>query len=144
MISLQSVSGRILIGKIIGLIVGLLCLALLPGIGFPVFSVFGLGTLVMFMLMGTMIGFIGQFDRHPLFDFRMPWYFRGAMVGAAFMLMFILLSYGPLMVVMQSSLVSWTGLSSPFWALIDGVVIGMIMAYTETKIAGEGKDLPLK
>ena len=144
MVSLRSVAGRVAIGKMIGLIVGLVCLAFLPGFGFPTLSFFGLGTLIMFVLMGTLIGFVGQFDRHPALDFAMPWWFRGSAVGFAFMLMFVLLSYGSLEFIMQSSLIAWTGLQSPFWALIDGVIIGMLMAYCETRFAGEGSTLPLR
>ena len=143
MVSLRSVSGRIMIGKIIGLIIGFICLAVLPGFGFPIFSYFGMGTLLMFMLMGTMIGFVGQFDRHPVLDFKMSWCVRGLLVGVAFTLMYVLLAYPAIAFILQSSLLSWMGLSSPFWALIDGAVIGMVMAYAETRLCGEGKNLPL-
>jgi hypothetical protein len=44
---------------------------------------------------------------------------------------------------MQSGLVSWMGLESPFWALIDGIILGVIMGGIETKLAGEGPNLPL-
>ena len=141
---LQSVAGRIVIGKLIGLFIGLFCLAVLPGFGFPVLSYFGLGTTLMFMLMGVMIGFMGQFDRHPALDFRMPWYVRGPMVGGAFMLMYVLLAYPAIAFILQSSFVSWMGLSSPFWALLDGLFIGALMAYAETRICGDGPNLPLK
>ncbi len=144
MIKKQSVTGRIVVGKLIGLVIGIFCLAVLPTFGFPVVSYFGLGTIIMFMMMGVMIGFVGQYDQHPLFDFKMSWPLRGAAVGFGFMLMYVLLSYNDISVVMQSSVVSWMGLESPFWALLDGVVIGMIMGYVETKFAGEGEDLPLK
>ena len=144
MFQLHSVTGRILIGKIIGIVLGIAVMLVLPSFNIPILSMFGLGTLLMFALMGSLIGFCGQFDRHPAIDFAMPWWVRGGLVGAAFMLMYILFTYDTLEVVMQSSLVSWTGLSSPFWALIDGVFIGGIMGFIETKVAGEGPDLPLK
>jgi predicted membrane chloride channel (bestrophin family) len=104
----------------------------------------GLGALIMFMLMGAMIAFVGQFDRHPLFDFKMKWWMIGSVLGAVFMLMFILLTYSEVETMMQSSLISWTGLTSPFWALIDGVIIGLIMSFAEIKIAGKGAQLPLQ
>lgn len=144
MVNRQSVTGRIIIGKLIGLFVGIFCLAVLPTFGFPVASMFALGTVIMFTMMGVLIGFVGQYDRHPLFNFTMPWWLRGGAVGFIFMLMYVLLSYDNINVVMQSSLVSWTGLASPFWTLIDGVVIGMFMGYVETTFAGEGRDLPLQ
>lgn len=143
MFKLQSVTGRVAVGKAIGLVVGLIVMFVLPLFGYPGFGFTGFGILIMFILMGAMIGFIGQFDRHPMLDFKMSWWMRGAMVGLSFMLMFVLLSYDSLEIVMKSSLISWTGLVSPFWALIDGAIAGLIMGYVETKMCGEGKDLPL-
>jgi hypothetical protein len=98
----------------------------------------------MCFLMGAMIGLIGVFDRHPVFKFKMHWWLRGPALGVLFMLMYVLLSYNNLQFVMQSPLVSWTGLASPFWALLDGIWIGALMGWIETSIAGEGSDLPME
>jgi len=144
MISTHSVAGRILVGVLIGLIVGMVYMLMLPALGFEVFSMFGLGTLLMFFFMGAMTALMGQFDRHPLFDFKMSWWARGAAIGGAFMLMYVLLSYESLEIVLQSEVVSWMGLTSPFWAILDGIVIGLIMSWAETKIAGEGPKLQLR
>ncbi len=141
---LKSISGRIFLGKVIGLIIGLIVIIILPSYGFPLISEFGVGALIMFVLMGATIGFAGIFNRHPVLDFKMHWWFRGPAVGFVFYLMFVLLSYENINILMQSDLVSWTGLVSPYWALLDGIVIGAIMGFVETKFAGEGSDLPLK
>lgn len=143
MFKLHSVAGRVVVGKLIGLLLGFIVMLLMPTFGFPGFSMIGFGILLMFILMGAMIGFIGQFDRHPMLNFRMPWWVAGPMVGAVFMLMFVLLSHDSLQLVMQSTLISWTGLVSPFWAIIDGLIVGGIMGLAEAKLAGEGPNLPL-
>jgi hypothetical protein len=116
----------------------------LPMFNIPMLSMFGLGTLLMFVLMGAMTGFMGIFDRHPMLDFKMPWWIRGTLIGGFFMLMYVLFTYETLELVMQSSLVSWMGLTSPFWALLDGIFIGGLMGLLETKWAGEGENLPVK
>ena len=85
----------------------------------------------------------GIFDHHPVFNFKMPWWFRGPIAGASFMLMYVLFTYDTLIVIIQSPLFAWMGLTSPFWAIIDGIIIGGIMGFVETKIAGEGKNLPI-
>jgi len=144
MFTKQSVAGRVVIGMTIGFIVGIMFILLLPTVGFDLWDMIGMGALIMFVLMGAMIAFVGQFDRHPLFDFKMKWWMIGSAFGALFMLMFILLTYTEVETMMQSSLISWTGLTSPFWALIDGVIIGLIMSFAETKIAGKGAQLPLQ
>lgn len=143
MFNIHSISGRIFIGKIIGLIIGIIAMLLLPLANIDAFSLFGLGTLLMFVLMGATTGFMGIFDRHPALSFKMPWWLRGGLVGLFFTLMYVLLSYDSINIVMQSNLVSWMGLTSPFWALLDGIVAGMLMGYVETRFAGEGKDLPI-
>lgn len=143
MFKLHSVTGRVFIGKLAGLFLGFIVMLLMPTFGFPGFSFIGLGILIMFVLMGAMIGFIGQFDRHPMIGFRMPWWFSGPMVGLVFMLMFVLLSYDSLELVMSSTLISWTGLVSPFWALLDGIFVGGLIALLEKTLAGEGPNLPL-
>lgn len=140
---MHSVTGRVAIGKIIGLVVGLIVMLALPAFDMPIFSMFGLGTLLMFVFMGVVTGFIGLYDRHPIFSFKMPWWLSGGIVGFMFMLMYILLTYEVFEVIMSSAYVSWMGLESPFWALLDGVTIGMLMGFCETKFAGKGKNLPL-
>lgn len=143
MFKLHSISGRIVIGKTIGLVVGIITILLLPLFNISMLSMFGLGTLLMFVIMGAVTGVMGIFDRHPVFDFKMQWWFRGPLIGATFMLMYILLTYDTMELMMQSSLVTWTGLTSPFWAILDGMFLGGIMGFIETKLAGEGKDLPV-
>lgn len=144
MFKMKSLTGRLFIGVLIGLVVGIIFIVSLPMFGFPLFSAFGIGSLLFFVLMGLFLGFVGIFDRHPVLGFKMSWKIRGVVAGLLFMMTYILLSYETLESIMQSTAVSWLGLESPFWALIDGVVIGLIMAYCETKFAGEGSDLPLK
>jgi hypothetical protein len=143
MFKLHSISGRIAIGKFIGLVVGVAVMLLLPSFDMSIYSMFGLGTLVMFILMGVVTGFMGILDRHPMLEFKMPWWIRGTLVGASFMLMYVLFTYDTLDIIMQSSLVSWTGLTSPFWAILDGIFIGGVMGFIETKFAGEGPKLPV-
>jgi len=143
MIKLHSITGRIIIGKSIGFIVGIAVMLFLPMFNMPILSMFGFGTLLMFVFMGALTGFIGIIDRHPLLQFKMPWWVGGPLVGGAFILMFVLLTYDTLAPLMQSSLISWTGLKSPFFAILDGMFIGGLMAFVETKLAGEGKNLPV-
>ncbi len=144
MFKIHSITGRMFIGISIGAVVGVLTILFSPMFGFPVLSMFGFGTLLTFMLMGLTLGTMGMFDYHPVFGFKMRWWIRGAVAGFLFTLMYILLGYESLQILIQSNLVSWTGLTSPFWALIDGVMIGLFMGWMETKFAGEGSSLPLK
>ena len=144
MIKRHSVAGRIFIGLLVSAVLSVLITITLPAFGYPAFGTFALGTMMMFALMSIMIAFVGHFDRHPLFKFKMHWYLRGPVIGMIFTLMYVLLSYNQIDLLMQSSLVAWMGLYSPFWILIDGAFIGAIMGYLETTFAGEGSELPLQ
>ena len=144
MISLHSISGRVGVGLLASSVLAILVAIILPSFGYASFGTFALGTMLMFALMSAMIAFVGHFDRHPLFKFKMHWYIRGPFIGFIFTLMYVLLSYNQIDFLMQSSLVSWMGFESPFWVLFDGMCIGAIMGYLETTLAGEGSDLPLK
>ncbi len=143
MFKIHSITGRIFIGVIIGLVVGIISIAFLPLFGFSLFSMFGFGTLITFVMMGFTLGLVGIFDYHPIFKFKMQWWIRGAVIGLIFTLMYILLSYSSIELILESNILSWMGLSSPFWVLFDGVIIGLFMGWAETKFAGEGSALPL-
>lgn len=137
----KSVFKRIVVGKLIGLVVGGISFAMLPLYGLAGETMFGLGMWLAFILMGGTIGLLGIMTQHPIFDFRLRFWMRGAVVGFSFMLMVILLGYEQIQAIMSSPLVSWVGLKSPFWALIDGTLIGIFMGWVATKVAGEG-DIP--
>ena len=144
MFDMQSITGRIAVGKLVGLVTGVVVMVMLPSFGYPFNSMLGWGTMLMFILMGAMIGMMGMYTEHPVFGFKMKWWLRGPLVGMSFMLMFILLAHDEIAIILQSSLLSWMNLESPFWALIDGLFIGGIIGYLSTRISGEGPDLPIK
>lgn len=78
MFHLHSIAGRVAIGSSIGIVVGLIVMLVSPSLfNTPVLSMFGIGTLMMFMLMGVCIGLFGMFDRHPVFNFKLNWWTRG-------------------------------------------------------------------
>jgi len=140
----HSIAGRVSSGMIVGLVIGIVMMLILPIFGFQGVSPFSLGTLIMFFLMGALTGFIGIFSRHPVFDFKMSWWFSGPLVGVVFMTMYSLLTFDTLESFMQSSLFSQIGFHSPFWAILDGIWIGALMSYIEMKVAGKGEKLPAK
>ena len=143
-IRMHSVTGRVFVGEMAGLVFGLVFMFLMPTFGMPIGGMYSWGALLLFVMMGAMIGFIGVYERHPLLGIAMPWYVRGAAVGTAFALVLVLLNYNAVYTMMMSPLVSWTGLTSPFWILIDGAISGAIIGYICTKTAGEGSSLPLQ
>jgi hypothetical protein len=137
----HSITNRLIVGKTIGLVVGLAVFLIAPLLGITLDLKFGLGLIFFYTLLGAMIAFVGMFEKHPILNFKMPWWFRGLVMGLVMHAMLVLLSYDQLVIMLQE--MNFLGLTSPWWALVDGAILGLVMAFAETKFAGEGK-LPLK
>jgi len=137
----HSITNRIIIGKTIGFIAGLLVFLLLPLFGVSIDLRFGIGLVVFYTLLGVLTAFMGVMDHHPIFKFKMPFWFRGILTGLVMHLMLVLLAYDQLAVLVQE--MNIFGMISPWWTLIDGAILGLLMGWAETKFAGEGK-IPLE
>jgi hypothetical protein len=142
MFQLHSIAGRILIGKSVGFLVGLLSFFFLPNLGMEHELLFRLGLWVFYALFGVTIGLAGVLTVHP-FGFRLYFWMRGAVLGTVFHLMLVLLAYDAMMSIMLHPAFAWLPLTSPFWIVLDGAILGMIMAALATKIVGEGA-LPVR
>jgi hypothetical protein len=142
MFSIHSIFGRVAISKSIGAVLGGVAFFGLPLLGAESSTLFNLGIWLLTILMGAMIGFIGIMTVHPLFNFRLPFYVRGAVVGASFFLLLPLLAMDQMNAFMQLEIVQWFGLVSPWWVVLEGAVWGIILSGITTAICGEG-DLPV-
>lgn len=134
---------RLTVAKLLGFIAGLVCFFLLPKL-IPGASLFFLiGMLLWFTLFGAIIGLVGIMDKHPLWDwFKMPFWFRGTYVGAFMNLVIVFLAYDQFAVLMGNYELAQTwGMSSPFWFVLDGAILGLLIDWIATKYGGEGKAL---
>lgn len=140
----HSLAGRLAVSKTLGFIIAGLVLLLLPIIPVETTLEFKLGFMLLIMMMSVMIGFAGVFAHHPLFtSFRMHWWVRGPVIGVLFFLILVLLAKDELGPFMSLDIVTWTGLTSPYWALLDGAFLGGLIGYITTKVSGEGH-LPIE
>lgn len=137
----HSVTNRIVVGKIIGLVAGLLVFLLAPIMGVAIDLRFGLGLILFYMMTGVLIAFVGLFDRHPILKFKLPWWLGGIVIGAGMHIMLVLLAHDQIALMLQQ--MELVALSSPWWAIFDGIILGLIMAFAEMKLAGKG-NLPLE
>ena len=137
----HSLWNRIVVGKTIGFLIGGLVLLLMPLMGMPLDLKFAIGLWLFYIIMGAVTAFMGIFDRHPILKFKMPFWFSGIVIGLTMHLILILLSYDQWVLMMNQ--IDFMGLQSPFWALIDGSIIGLLMSWVEKKMAGEGPNLSL-
>lgn len=139
MFSIHSLTGRLAVAKTAGFILGTIAFFGLPAVGSEASTLFHLGIWLMTTLMGVTIGFIGIFDRHSVFRFRLPFYVRGAVVGASFFLLLPLLAMDEMQAFMQLEVVQWFGLSSPWWVVLEGAFWGVVVAGVTTAAGGEGE-----
>lgn len=140
----HSIVNRVIIAKVIGFVAGLLCVFIMPMMGSTLGIHFSIGIVLFMILMGALVGFMGIVDRHPIFKFKMPFWLRGIVVGAFMYLILILLSYDQIAVMLSQMDFMGMEFKSPYWSLIDGAILGLIMEWAATKYAGEGSNLPLK
>lgn len=131
---------RIVVGKTIGLIIGLLALIILPrylpGIGW----IPRLGILFWYTTFGAIIGVFGTVTRHPMLNMSMPWWFRGAFIGAWLNFVLAFFAYDLMAEMMVAVFGVGGALSSPFWFAAEGAVIGLLIDYFATRFGGEGPE----
>jgi hypothetical protein len=140
----HSLAGRLVVSKSLGAAIGILIVLVLPLIPVETTIEFKIGFVLLVMLMSTFIGLFGVFTHHPLFtNWNFTWWVRGPLVGAIFFLLLVLLAKDELGPFMSLDIVTWTGLTSPYWAILDGMLLGGLIEYITTKLCGEG-DLPVK
>lgn len=127
--------GRIIYGKVMGFIFG----ALLATYGhiYAHWEIdFSVGLIIFYVLLGALVAFAGTMTRHPIFGFKTPFYVRGILIGLMMHLMLIFLAKTEITDLVQSICNGY--FQNPYWLLIDGSLIGLIIDVVCTQKIGEG------
>lgn len=135
----EKLTQRAYFSKGIGALIGMLILIFLPYMWPDVTMHMRIGIFVGFTLMGGTIAVAGIFTQIPMFNVKLTAAVRGAFLGGSFALVFILVAFDLLVTYMQTATI-FQGLS-PYWIIIDGIIIGAILDIIATKKVGEGKAL---
>lgn len=133
----SSISNRIIVGKSLGFVLGGLAFFFLTRLNIPISTEFMLGLWFFYIILGAVIGLMGSMTHHPIFKFRMRAGFRGAIMGMVMHLMLVLLAFDQISQIAVS--INIFNMHCPYWALLDGVIIGCVMDLIVTKYAGEGE-----
>jgi hypothetical protein len=131
---------RIAIGKAVGFVVGLLGLIFLPFFWPDATWMIRWGVLFWYTTLGALIGVFGVFTYHPILKLPMPWWFRSSFLGAWMNFVLTLFAYDTLLAIMQSMFGESGILTSPFWFVLEGALVGLLMGYLATRFGGEGKE----
>jgi hypothetical protein len=131
-----SLTTRIVIGKTIGLIFGLIGILIIPTL-FPEMSTMMKWAFVLwYILVGAFVGIAGTLTYHPVLKINLRWWFRGPLIGGSMDFILALFLYGELTEMMTR--IPW--FSSPFWIVAEGVIVGAVIDYFCTRYGGEGAD----
>lgn len=131
---------RVAVGKLVGLIVGL--------IGFGFFELFlpeadwmlRWGVLFWYTTLGAIIGVFGVFNWHPVLKLPFPWWIRAPVLGAWMNFVLTFFAYDLMKAVLIDMFSEIDILTSPFWFVVEGAVVGLIIGYFATRFGGEGTE----
>ncbi|WP_282167398.1 hypothetical protein [Shewanella japonica] len=129
---------RTAIGKLIGLVIGLLCFWIIPLFSPDTNTQFLWGILLWYITFGAIIGLVGVFDYHPILKISLPWWLTAIVMGGWLNLVLTLLAYDQIQAMMVA-IFGFNGVfQSPFWFVADGLFAGFIIGFAATKWGGYG------
>lgn len=131
---------RIAIGKTLGFFFGLIGFFLLPYFLPDVTLMFRWGILLWYTTLGAFIGVFGVLNYHPVLKLPLPWWFRSSYLGAWMNFVLVLFTYDEMQKIMLYTFGENGMFTSPFWAVLDGAIAGLIIGYFATKFGGEGQE----
>jgi hypothetical protein len=140
MFSNPSLITRIAIGESIGLFIGLIGFISLPYFLPDASLLLRWGILFWYGTVGAVIGVFGVFTWHPILKLPMPWWFRSTFIGAWMNFVLTFFAYDDMNTIMVNVFGTDGTFSSPFWFVLEGAIVGIIMGYFSTKFGGEGKE----
>ncbi len=129
---------RVAIGKGLGLIVGLIGFVMVPMFMPDASTMFRWAILLWYITFGAIVGVYGVFTYHPVLQLPMPWWFRAPVIGAWLNFVLTLFIYDDLKLFMVGMFGEGGTLSSPFWFVFEGAVVGLLFGYLCTRFGGEG------
>lgn len=129
---------RIAYGKTTGFVLAGGGILLFPDF-FPDMSLaFKWGFVLYYTIIGALVGLTGIMTYNPVIKLPMPWWFRGPWLGAWMNFVLMLFIYSDLAAMQAQAFGESTLLSSPWWFVVEGACIGLVIDFVCTKFAGEG------
>ncbi len=137
----NSLMTRIAIGKIIGALIGVTAFIFIPHFLPEASTTLHWGVFLWYITFGAIIGVFGVYTTVPVINIAMPWWIRGAYIGAWLNFTISLIAFDTLGQLMIAVFGEGGLLSSPFWVVLEGAIIGFIIDYFATRFGGEGADI---
>ncbi|MEH6477163.1 MAG: hypothetical protein V7727_15840 [Sneathiella sp.] len=134
---------RIAIGKLVGLIIGLIGVTALYFLAPSASALLYWGVVLWYATLGAIVGVFGVFTEHPVLKFSMPWWLRASIIGGWMNFVLTFFAYESFQLLMVD-IIGDAGMSiSPFWFTLEGVIVGLLVGFFATRYGGEGENLPV-
>lgn len=134
----DSLMYRIGTGTFIGLLLGLVGFLLVPYCIDNPPLLFRSAILLWYPTLGALIGLFGVFAYHPILNFPMPWWFRGAIMGGWMNFILALVTDQQLAMMVIITMREYSAYTTPFWFVLEGGLVGIAIDYIATRFFGEG------
>lgn len=141
MAATQSLVVRIAVGKIVGLLFGIAGFILLPYFLPDASWQLRWGILLWYATMGAVIGMFGVFNHHPVLKLPLPWWFRAPLVGGWLNFVLVFFAYDEMRGFMLTVFGLGSPLASPFWFVLEGALVGLVIGFCATRAGGEGREI---
>lgn len=128
---------RISVAKLVGFAFGLAGFFMLPAFGVDDLKL-RLGVLFWYTTVGALIGLAGVMTFHPILRMRMPWWLIGPGLGAWMNFVLILIAWN--VIAPLTAEAAFFGLTSPWWVLAEGAIVGFVIGGGATYFGGEGPE----
>jgi FtsH-binding integral membrane protein len=120
---------QIVVGKALGLLIGLIGFFILPYLLPEVSPLIRWGILCWYITFGAVIGMAAQIHYHPILNCQLPWWLTSAIMGGWLNLVLTFFAYD----VMQAIILRLFGeqglLQSPFWFAAEGLILGLLVGF---------------
>ncbi|MEM6676504.1 MAG: hypothetical protein AAF675_01400 [Pseudomonadota bacterium] len=132
---------RLAVAKMAGLMIGLVGFVLIPVIAPGASDVARWGVLFWYPTMGAVIAMLEVLENEGALPWRVPWWVRGALVGAWFNLLIAMLGDAFMREFLESLFGADSALATPFLFVPEGAVAGAIIGYLVMRFGGEGRGI---
>lgn len=140
MLEKPSLITRVAVGKSVGLVFGIIgfafCEFFLPDTDWML----RWGILFWYTTMGAIIGVFGVFNWHPVLRLPFPWWIRAPLLGGWMNFVLTFFTYDLMQGVLADLFNENYLMTSPFWFVAEGAVVGFIIGFFATRFGGEGAE----
>ena len=136
----SGIARRLFLAKMLGLLVGLIAFFVVPHMWPGIDVMLRWGILLWYLTFGGIVGLMGVMDRHPVWKgWKLPAWFRGIFMGAWLNFVLVFFAHEAMATMLQQA--DLWGMMSPWWFVLEGAILGLIIDLAATAYGGEGKEI---